>query len=59
MPRVGFESTIPAFERAKVGHAIDRAATVIGATKLLRHRIHWGRSSQLIITLVKPKDKYD
>jgi hypothetical protein len=29
MPRVGFEATIPAFERAKTGHALDRAATVI------------------------------
>jgi hypothetical protein len=30
MPRVGFEPTIPAFERAKTVHASDRAATVIG-----------------------------
>jgi hypothetical protein len=30
MPRVGFERTIPAFERAKTVHALDRAATVIG-----------------------------
>jgi hypothetical protein len=30
MPRVGFEATIPAFERAKTVHALDRAATVIG-----------------------------
>jgi hypothetical protein len=30
MPRVGFEPTIPAFERAKTVHALDRAATVIG-----------------------------
>jgi hypothetical protein len=29
MPRVGFELTIPAFERAKTVHALD-AATVIG-----------------------------
>jgi hypothetical protein len=29
MPRVGFESTIPAFKRAKTVHALDRAATVI------------------------------
>jgi hypothetical protein len=26
----GFEPTIPAFERAKTVHALDRAATVIG-----------------------------
>jgi hypothetical protein len=30
MPRVGFEPTIPAFERAKIVHVLDRAATVIG-----------------------------
>jgi hypothetical protein len=30
MPRVGFESTTPVFERAKTIHAFDRAATVIG-----------------------------
>jgi hypothetical protein len=31
MPRVGFEHTIPVFERAKTVHAFDRAATVIGS----------------------------
>jgi hypothetical protein len=30
MPRVGFETTNPVFERAKTVHASDRAATVIG-----------------------------
>jgi hypothetical protein len=30
MPRVGFESTIPVFERAKTVHALDRAANVVG-----------------------------
>jgi hypothetical protein len=30
MPQVGFEHTIPIFERAKTFHALDRAATVIG-----------------------------
>jgi hypothetical protein len=30
MPWVGFEPTIPAFERAKIVHVLDRAATVIG-----------------------------
>jgi hypothetical protein len=30
MPRVGFESTIPGFDRAKTVHASDLAATVIG-----------------------------
>jgi hypothetical protein len=27
---VGFEPTIPAFERVEILHALDRAATVIG-----------------------------
>jgi hypothetical protein len=30
MPRVGFEPTIPVFERAKMVHTLDRATTVIG-----------------------------
>jgi hypothetical protein len=30
MPRVGFEPTIPALERAKTVHASDDEATVIG-----------------------------
>jgi hypothetical protein len=30
MLRVGFEPTIPVFERAKTVHVLDRAATVIG-----------------------------
>jgi hypothetical protein len=30
MPYVGFEPTIPVFERAKTVHALDGAATVIG-----------------------------
>jgi hypothetical protein len=30
MSRVGFEPTVSMFERAKIFHASDRAATVIG-----------------------------
>jgi hypothetical protein len=30
MPAVGFEPTIPVFERAKTAHTWDRAATLIG-----------------------------
>jgi hypothetical protein len=33
MPQVGFEPMIPVFERAKIVHALDRAATVIGKGK--------------------------
>jgi hypothetical protein len=35
MPRVGFELMIPAFERAKTVHALDRASTVIGMLQAL------------------------
>jgi hypothetical protein len=38
MPRVGFEPTIPAFERAKPVHALDRAVTVFGGV-LYRSRL--------------------
>jgi hypothetical protein len=31
MPRVGFDPTIPAFERANTDRALDHAATVIEA----------------------------
>jgi hypothetical protein len=41
MPRVGFEHTAPVFQRAKTGHALDRAATVIGSSTftftIMRH----------------------
>jgi hypothetical protein len=30
MPQVGFEPTIPVFERAMIVHVLDSAATVIG-----------------------------
>jgi hypothetical protein len=30
MPQVGFEPTMPVFERTKTVHALDRAASVIG-----------------------------
>jgi hypothetical protein len=33
MPQVGFEPTIPAFERAKTFHALDCAATGIGTKR--------------------------
>jgi hypothetical protein len=33
MPRVRFEPTIPAFDRAKSVHALDRADTVIGQSE--------------------------
>jgi hypothetical protein len=33
MPQMGFEPTIPAFERAKTVHVSDRAATLIGSPR--------------------------
>jgi hypothetical protein len=37
MPRVGFEPTIPVFERAKTVHASDRAVTVTGTHETALH----------------------
>jgi hypothetical protein len=34
MPQEGFEPTKAMFERTKVVHALDRAATVIGSSSL-------------------------
>jgi hypothetical protein len=34
MPQVGFEPTIPVFERAKTVQSLDRAAIVVGVTGL-------------------------
>jgi hypothetical protein len=36
MPSVEFEPTIPASERAKTVHALDRAATAIGEKKKIK-----------------------
>jgi hypothetical protein len=38
MPLVGFEPTIPAFERAKTFHALNRAATVISEFSVVIYR---------------------
>jgi hypothetical protein len=38
MPWVGFEPTIPAFERAKTVHVLDRAANVIGISVLYKSK---------------------
>jgi hypothetical protein len=36
MPCVGFELTIPASERTKTVHALDRSATVTGSLEIYR-----------------------
>jgi hypothetical protein len=51
MPRVGFEPTSPAFERAKTFHATDRAATVIGPEE------HGGRIKYVHRDCVSTLDK--
>jgi hypothetical protein len=43
MPQVGFESTIPVFERAKTVHALDRVTTVIGPIHYSVSLNHWTR----------------
>jgi hypothetical protein len=40
MSQVGFEPTIPAFERAKTVYALDRAATVIDSLSVYRRKIY-------------------
>jgi hypothetical protein len=37
MPQVGFEPTIPLFERAKTVHALDRTVIVIGIKNTYKH----------------------
>jgi hypothetical protein len=39
MPRVGFESTIPVFERVRTVHASDRAVTVIGWSNVMQRTV--------------------
>jgi hypothetical protein len=39
MPGVGFEPTIPVFERTKTFHALDRKAKVIGFKSVYSHKI--------------------
>jgi hypothetical protein len=41
MPRVGFEPTTPVFDRAKMVHVLDRAATMIGTWRFRRLKIHY------------------
>jgi hypothetical protein len=41
MPEVGFELMIPVFDRSKIVHDLDRAATVIGGVRSIRHGTRW------------------
>jgi hypothetical protein len=51
MPKVGFQPTIPKFERAKTVHALDRAATVIGDYTFIKYK------SSKIVLLTLPYRK--
>jgi hypothetical protein len=46
MARVGFETTIPVFERAKTFHALDHASTVIGFHTVSKWKIFWTNTVQ-------------
>jgi hypothetical protein len=51
MPRVGFETMTPVFERVKTVDALDRAATVIGTsnyTNLLIPLLFYAANSDLL-----------
>jgi hypothetical protein len=47
MPHVGFELTIPVFERTKTVHALDRAATVIPVFII----VMWNANDERILNL--------
>jgi hypothetical protein len=51
MPQVGFEPTIPEFERVKAVHALDHAATVIGTSQLPGSKVELFESSPYPYTL--------
>jgi hypothetical protein len=51
MPRVGFEPTIPVFERAKIFHALDRAATMIGKLRLWRSLNHTSKEQHYALNM--------
>jgi hypothetical protein len=48
MPRVGFELTIPGFERAKTVHALDHATIVIGSNNTCIFKIHFNTINRII-----------
>jgi hypothetical protein len=52
MPQVGFETTIPEFERAKTVHALDHAATVSGYLKIYHVKFQINAVEVLIFCLL-------
>jgi hypothetical protein len=63
MPRVGFEPTIPVFERAKTIHALDRAVTDIGCgfawVWVILARRHQHNATMDLMTLISPFDNHN
>jgi hypothetical protein len=58
IPGVGFEPTIPVFERAKTDHAVDRGATVIGIRNLLVYKYkHFRVRNHSILLPIRRKYK--
>jgi hypothetical protein len=53
MPSVGFEATIPAFERAKTVHALDGAATMLDSFRFIQLNNISGRTQ-----IMKMMNKY-
>jgi hypothetical protein len=51
MLRVGFELTIPVFERAKTVHDLDRAATLIGNCLRQYNKFGYGRSLSSLLNM--------
>jgi beta-lactamase regulating signal transducer with metallopeptidase domain len=56
MPQMGFEPTIPVFERTKTVHALDCTATVIGILKYTILKFYQITSHQYV-NLISLKDK--
>jgi hypothetical protein len=54
MPRVGFQLTTPAFERAKTVPALDSAATVIGSHLITNRKMYLRE-----ITTRRPRRKWN
>jgi hypothetical protein len=50
MPRMGFESTTPVFERTKLVHALDRAATLIGIETYLCDKSRHNKAKAIPVT---------
>jgi hypothetical protein len=50
MPWVEFEPTIPAFEREKTVHALDRAATVICTFRLVTQLLKGKKGKAIPVT---------